>query len=99
MIFSLTRPKMNPSASAMCSEHSATDQRSGAALKFDCAGDRPLVASRKAFLEPSSSATARSRSSCVSVWVGTAAKNKAMARKMFFIHTFQEIYGISSCAL
>jgi len=37
MILSVMMPKMNPSDSAMCSEHSATDQRSGAALKFHCA--------------------------------------------------------------
>src|SRR5215469_18723528 len=33
----------------MCSIHSATDQRSGSILKFHCASERPLVASRTSF--------------------------------------------------
>src|SRR6266581_1083219 len=82
----LTRPKMNPSLSAMCSAHSATDQRSGAGLKFHCAGDKPFVASRKTLREPSNSATALSRSACVSVSAETAtAANKNNASHFFIL--------------
>src|SRR5215813_294448 len=70
---SVTLPKINASDSAMWSAHSAIDQRSGADLKLYCACDKPFVASRNTFLDPSSSAIALSRSSWVSVVVAGAA--------------------------
>src|ERR1700676_1867851 len=89
MIFSVIRPTMKPSDSAMCSEHSATDQRSGPGLKFHCAAERPRVASRKAFFEPSSSATALSRSSLLSVCVASAVKIRASAKKIAFMSSLR----------
>src|SRR5712691_2483096 len=79
---------MNPSLSAMCSAHSATDQRSGAGLKFHCAGDKPFVASRKTLREPSNSATALSRSACVSVSAETATAANKNSASHFFILVF-----------
>src|SRR5579859_3877021 len=102
---SVIRPKINPSASAMWSAHSATDRRSGADLKFHCAAESPFVASRNAFFEPSSSAIALSRSAWVSVSVaGTATRNIATAKIMLFIEFPSDflwlgLFGIVSCSL
>src|SRR5262249_38614914 len=80
---SVIRPKMKPSARAICSAHSAMDHRSGEDLKFHCASESPLVASRTIFFEPSSSAIPFARSAWVSVSVaGTATRNIAAARIM-----------------
>src|SRR5437016_331426 len=88
----VTTPKMNSSLSAICSAHSAIDQRSGPALKFHCAGESPLVASRNACREPSSSATALSRSAWVrvcpesaTVAVKTAIRNSASHFVMIYV--------------
>src|SRR5258707_8855235 len=70
----------------MCSAHSAIDQRSGPALKFHCAAERPLVASRNICREPSSSATALSRSACESVWSGAATVTLTIAMRASASH-------------
>ena len=49
----------------MCSITCATDQRSGAGLKFHCASDSPLVASRIFFFVVSRYCSALSFSACV----------------------------------
>src|SRR5205807_6349257 len=54
---------------SMCSITCATDQRSGAGLKFHCSSDRPLVASRTFFFVDSRYCSARS----FSAWVTSCA--------------------------
>src|SRR6184192_3393426 len=69
MTFSLVKSRRKPSAAAMCSITCATDQRSGAGLKFHCSSDRPLVASRTFFFVDSRYCSARS----FSAWVTSCA--------------------------
>src|SRR5580704_7476025 len=57
-------PRIISSATARCSITSEIDQRSGAALKFHCASDSPLVASMTPFFVDSKYAKARSLSAC-----------------------------------
>src|SRR5207253_5867896 len=63
--FSLASVRRKSSAAAMCSITCATDQRSGAGLKFHCASDSPFVASRTFFLVVSKYCSALSFSACV----------------------------------
>src|SRR5437879_13878515 len=57
----------------MCSITCATDQRSGAALKFHCASDSPFVASRTFFFVVSRYCSALSFSACVTSCADTVA--------------------------
>src|SRR6202521_3973566 len=63
--FSFTKPRIKSSAAAMCSITCATDQRSGAGLKFHCASDSPFVASKTFFFVVSRYCSALSFSACV----------------------------------
>src|SRR6184192_2731830 len=65
MTFSFTIPRIKSSAAAMCSITCATDQRSGAGLKFHCASERPFVDSRTFFFVVSRYYSALSFSTCV----------------------------------
>src|SRR5258708_11378507 len=65
MTFSFAIPRIKSSAAAMCSITWATDQRSGAGLKFHCASDSPFVASRTFFFVVSRYCSALSFSACV----------------------------------
>src|SRR5713226_3201277 len=57
----------------MCSITCATDQRSGAALKFHCASDSPFVASSTFFFVVSRYCSALSFSACVTSCADAAA--------------------------
>src|SRR5437868_12090335 len=65
MTFSLVVSSRKSSAAAMCSITCATDQRSGAGLKFDCPAESPFVASKTFLFVTSRYCSARYFSACV----------------------------------